>query len=50
MKRVLYLFANGLAGIVLILLLLDPIRPLAPVFVLLALAVTCVIVARYWRR
>jgi hypothetical protein len=32
-------FSNGLAEVVLVLLLLDPTRPLAPVFVLLALAV-----------
>lgn len=39
MKRVQYFFANGFAGIVLVLLLLNPTRPLAPIFVLLALAV-----------
>jgi len=50
MKRVLYFFANGFAGIVLLLLLLDLSRPLAPVFVLLALAVACAVVACYWRR
>lgn len=50
MKRVLYCLANGFAGIVLVLLLLDPTRPLAPIFILLALAVACVVVARYWRR
>ena len=41
MKRVFYTLANGLAGVVLALLLLDPARPLVPVFVLLALAVVC---------
>jgi hypothetical protein len=50
MKRVLYIFANGFAGIVLVLVLLDPTRPLAPVFVLLALAVVCAVVAWFWRR
>jgi hypothetical protein len=50
MKRVLYFFANGFAGIVLVLLLLDPSRSLAPIFVLLALAVVCSVVAWYWRR
>jgi hypothetical protein len=50
MKRILYFFANGFAGVVLLLLLLNPSRPLAPVFVLLALAVTCAVVAWYWRR
>lgn len=50
MKRVLYFLANGFAGIVLVLLVLDPSRPLAPIFVLLALAVGCAVVAWYWRR
>lgn len=50
MKRVLYFLANGFAGIVLVLLVLDPARPLAPVFVLLTLAVACAVVAWYWRR
>ena len=50
MKRVFYIFANGLAGVVLALLLLDPTRPLAPVFVLLALAVACAVVPWSLRR
>ncbi len=50
MKRVFYIFANGFAGIVLVLLVLDPTRPLAPIFVLLALAVICTVAAWYWRR
>jgi hypothetical protein len=49
MKRTLYILANGFAGVVLILLLLDPTRPLAPVFVLLALAVVCAVVPRFLR-
>jgi hypothetical protein len=39
MKRVLYALANLLGGVVLLLLLLDLTRPLAPIFVLLGLAV-----------
>jgi hypothetical protein len=49
-KRILYFFANGFAGIVLVLLLIDPTRHLAPIFVLLALAVVCAIVPWYLRR
>jgi hypothetical protein len=43
MRRVLYVLADGFAGVVLVLLLLDPTRSLAPVFVLLALAVVCAV-------
>lgn len=50
MKRVFYILANGFAGIVLVLLVLDPTRPLAPIFVLLALAVVCAFVPWYLRR
>jgi hypothetical protein len=38
-----------LGGIVIILLLLDPTRPLAPIFVLLALSVACVVVTGFLR-
>jgi hypothetical protein len=38
MKTVLYTLANIFAGLVLVLLLIDPNRPLKPIFVLLALA------------
>jgi hypothetical protein len=41
-NRVFYILANCLvAGVVM--LLLDPTRPLAPIFVLLALAVVCAV-------
>lgn len=50
MKRVLYLLANLLGGIVIVLLLVDPTRPLAPIFVLLALAVVCAVVPLFLRR
>jgi hypothetical protein len=49
MKRALHILANGLAGVVLVLLLLDPTRPLALVFVLLVLAVVCAVVPRFLR-
>jgi hypothetical protein len=39
--RLLYLVANILAAVVLVLLLLDPTRPLPPVFVILGLSVVC---------
>ena len=42
MNRVFYILANCLvAGVVM--LLLDPTRPLAPILVLLALAVACAV-------
>jgi hypothetical protein len=41
MKQTLYVLANLFAALVLILLLVDGSRPLAPIFVLLALAVIC---------
>jgi hypothetical protein len=50
MKRFLYLLANLLGGLVLVLLLLDPARPLAPVFALLALAVVCAVLPRFLSR
>jgi hypothetical protein len=50
MKRVFYFLANGFAGVVLVLLLLDPSRPLVPVFILLALAVVCAAVPWFLRR
>jgi hypothetical protein len=49
MKRVFYILANSFAGVVLVQLLLDPTRPLAPVFILLALAVVCAVVPRFLR-
>jgi hypothetical protein len=50
MQRVLYLLANLLGGVVLVLLLLDPSRPLGPVFVLLGQAAVCVLVPRFLPR
>ena len=44
LRRALYILANGFAGVVLVLLLIDPSRPLIPIFVLLALAVVCALV------
>jgi hypothetical protein len=43
MKRALYVLANLLAGLVLVLLLVDSSRPLAPVLVLPSLAVACAV-------
>jgi hypothetical protein len=45
MPKMLYFLANLLAAFVLVLLFLDPTRPLAPVFVLLGLAFVCAIAA-----
>jgi hypothetical protein len=50
MKPFLYIRANVIAGIVLVLLLLDPTRPLAPVVILICLAVICTAVPRFIRR
>jgi hypothetical protein len=49
-KRVLYVLANLWAGLVLVLLLIDPTRPLAAVLGLLGLAVVCVVMARFLPR
>jgi hypothetical protein len=49
MKRLFYILANYFAGIVIVLLLLDPTRPLVPIFVLLALAMVCAVVPRFLR-
>jgi hypothetical protein len=43
MKRALYVLANLLAGQVLVLLLVDSSRPLAPILVLLGLAAACAV-------
>jgi hypothetical protein len=50
MRRFLYILANGFAGVVLVLLVLDPSRPLVPIFILLALAVVCAAVPWFLRR
>jgi hypothetical protein len=50
MNRVFYILANCLAGVVLVMLLLDPTRPLAPIIVLLALAVVCAVMPWFLRR
>jgi hypothetical protein len=46
MARSLYILANFFGGLVLILLLVDPTRPLTPIFVLLFLGVVCAILPR----
>ena len=50
MRRVLYFLANLLGGVVLVLLVLDPTRPLVPVFVLLGLAVLFAVLPRFLPR
>ncbi len=50
MKRDLYFLANLLGGVVLVLLLLDPTRPLAPIFVLLSLAVVFAVLPQFLPR
>jgi hypothetical protein len=47
MKRALFPLANPLGGVVIVLPLIDPARPLAPVFILLALAVVFAILPRF---
>jgi hypothetical protein len=49
MKRALYLLANLLGGVALVLLLLDPGRPLGPIFLLLAAAVVCTVLPSWLR-
>lgn len=39
LKRVLWASANVLGGIVIVLVVVDPLRPLLPIFLLLGLAV-----------
>ena len=50
MNRILFGLANECAGAVLGLSVLDPTHPLAPIFVLLALAVLCAVLPRFLRR
>jgi hypothetical protein len=49
MKHALYLLTNLLGGVVLVLLLLDPGRPLGPIFLLLAMAVVCAVLPSWLR-
>lgn len=50
MNRILFGLANGCAGAVLVLIVLDPTRPLAPIFLLLSLSVLCAVLPRFLRR
>jgi hypothetical protein len=50
LKRVFNIVANVLGGLVLVMLLLDPTRPLAPVLVVLGLAVVFAVVPWFMRR
>jgi hypothetical protein len=46
-RRFLYILANLFGGAVLVLLLLDPTRPLGPIFIRLGLAVVCAVAPRF---
>jgi hypothetical protein len=48
-KRTLYALANVPAGVVIILLLIDPVQPLTPVLWLLGIAVVLVALGLVWR-
>jgi hypothetical protein len=50
MKRLLYFLSNLLSGVVLVLLLLDPTRPLIPIRLLLSLDVACAVLPRFLPR
>jgi hypothetical protein len=50
LKRILWSAANAVAGEVLVLLLLDPTRPLLPIFILLGVAVVLMILLAFLRR
>jgi hypothetical protein len=50
MPRWVWLLANGSAGVAILLLLIDPMRDLRPVFVLLAVAVGTLVAWRFWPR
>jgi hypothetical protein len=44
-KRISWAIANTLAAVVLILLFMDPTRPLAPIFILLGLGVVLMVLS-----
>ena len=46
----LYVLANALGAAVLVLLYLDPTRPLLPIFALLAVAVACAVAPSFFRK
>jgi hypothetical protein len=50
MRRAFYIVANLLAGLVLVLLVIDPTRTMGPVFALLAAAVVCAAAPTFLRR
>jgi hypothetical protein len=50
MRRGLYILANALAGLVLVLLVIDPTRDMTPIVALLAAAVVCAAVPSFLRR
>jgi hypothetical protein len=50
MRRSFYFLANLFGGIVIVLLVIDPTRPLTPIFLLLGLAVICAAVPSFLRK
>jgi hypothetical protein len=50
MKRAFQLVANLLGAVVLVVLLMDPTRPLLPVFALLGMGAGCIVLARFLPR
>jgi hypothetical protein len=50
MRRALFLTANALGAVVIVLLILDPGRDLTPVFALLAVTVVALVLAWQWPR
>jgi hypothetical protein len=50
MKRVFYVLANLFGGVAVVLLLLEPTRPLAPNLGLVTLAVVCALVPWFLQR
>jgi hypothetical protein len=50
MRRALYIAANALAGLVLVLLVIDPTRDMRPVVVLLVAVVVCAAVPTFLHR
>jgi hypothetical protein len=49
MKHLLYVLANVLAAVAIVLLLIDPDRPLTPVLCLLAVALACAVLPAFVR-
>jgi hypothetical protein len=50
MKPLSYSAANLFGGVVIVPFLIDPHRPLTPIFVLLGLVFVCAVLPSFWRR